>query len=131
MPRATGARARLMTMMAGKRSPISRVAGDYSQETAAKRIDVVGAATGARPAHIGSYSPDPAMVAGLPTQCECLELLGCHGAGKVRKLAGIAAAALCGELSPGSAIADGEWAGARERLGRSRPALRKEASWTG
>jgi hydroxymethylglutaryl-CoA reductase (NADPH) len=74
---------------------------------------------------------------GLPTQRECLELLGCYGAGKVLKFAEIVAAtALCGELSLGSAIVAGEWVGAHERLGRNRPALRgfnseKEASWTG
>jgi hydroxymethylglutaryl-CoA reductase (NADPH) len=74
---------------------------------------------------------------GLPTQRECLELLGCYGAGEVRKLAEIVAAtALCGELSLGSAIVAGEWVGAHERLGRNRLALRgfnseKEASWTG
>lgn len=59
---------------------------------------------------------------GLPTQRECLELLGCYGTGKVRKLAEIVAAtALCGELSLGSAIVAGEWVGAHERLGRNRP----------
>jgi hydroxymethylglutaryl-CoA reductase len=68
---------------------------------------------------------------------ECLELLGCYGVGEVRKLAEIVAAtALCGELSLGSAIVAGEWVGAHERLGRNRLALRgfnseKEASWTG
>jgi len=59
---------------------------------------------------------------GLPTQRECLELLGCYGSGKVRKFAEIVAAtALCGELSLGSAIVSGEWVGAHERLGRNRP----------
>jgi hydroxymethylglutaryl-CoA reductase (NADPH) len=59
---------------------------------------------------------------GLPTQRECLELLGCYGTGKVRKFAEIVAAtALCGELSLGSAIVAGEWVGAHERLGRNRP----------
>jgi len=107
-----------MTMMACKRSPIPRLADGYSREAAAKCVDFVGAATSARPAHIGSYSLD-------------------HGAGKVRKLAEIVAAtALCGELSLGSAIVAGEWVGAHEPLGRNRPASRgfnseKEASWTG
>src|SRR4051794_1709761 len=42
---------------------------------------------------------------GLATQRECLEMLGCYGSGKVRKLAEIVAATvLCGELSLGSAI---------------------------
>jgi hydroxymethylglutaryl-CoA reductase (NADPH) len=59
---------------------------------------------------------------GLPTQRESLELLGCYGSGKVRKFAEIVAAtALCGELSLGSAIVAGDWVGAHERLGRNRP----------
>jgi hydroxymethylglutaryl-CoA reductase (NADPH) len=59
---------------------------------------------------------------GLPTQRECLELLGCYGAGQVRKFAEIVAATvLCGELSLGSAIVADEWVGAHERLGRNRP----------
>ena len=59
---------------------------------------------------------------GLPTQRECLELLGCYGTGKVRKFAEIVAATvLCGELSLGSAVVAGEWVDAHERLGRNRP----------
>ncbi len=59
---------------------------------------------------------------GLPTQRECLELLGCYGSGKVHKFAEIVAAtALCGEISLGSAILSGEWVTAHERLGRNRP----------
>ena len=59
---------------------------------------------------------------GLPTQRECLELLGCYGAGKVRKLAEIVAATvLCGEISLGSAILAEEWVAAHEKLGRNRP----------
>ena len=50
--------------MARKRSPTPRLAADYSREAAAKRIDFVGAATGARPAHIGSDPLDPAVAAG-------------------------------------------------------------------
>jgi hydroxymethylglutaryl-CoA reductase (NADPH) len=62
---------------------------------------------------------------GLPTQRECLELLGCYGAGKVRKLAEIVAATvLCGEISLGAAVVTDEWVTAHERLGRNRP-LRK------
>jgi hydroxymethylglutaryl-CoA reductase len=80
VPRAKGC-PRLITMMARKRSP--RLAGSSSREAAAKRIDFVGAATGAHPAHIGSYSLDPVVVArkvenfigaaqgrsGSPTRC--------------------------------------------------------------
>lgn len=59
---------------------------------------------------------------GLPTQRECLELLGCYGTGQVRKFAEIVAATvLCGELSLGSAVVAGEWVDAHERLGRNRP----------
>ena len=59
---------------------------------------------------------------GLPTQRECLELLGCYGSGKVRKLAEIiAATVLCGEISLGSAVVANEWVAAHERLGRNRP----------
>jgi hydroxymethylglutaryl-CoA reductase (NADPH) len=59
---------------------------------------------------------------GLPTQRECLELLGCYGDGKVRKLAEIiAATVLCGEISLGSSVVADEWVAAHERLGRNRP----------
>jgi hydroxymethylglutaryl-CoA reductase (NADPH) len=59
---------------------------------------------------------------GLPTQRECLELLGCYGAGKVHKLAEIVAATvLCGELSLGSAVVTDEWVDAHDQLGRNRP----------
>jgi hydroxymethylglutaryl-CoA reductase (NADPH) len=58
----------------------------------------------------------------LPTQRECLELLGCYGSGKVHKFAEIVAATvLCGELSLGSAVIADEWVDAHERLGRNRP----------
>jgi hydroxymethylglutaryl-CoA reductase (NADPH) len=59
---------------------------------------------------------------GLATQRECLELLGCYGDGKVRKLAEIiAATVLCGELSLGSAIVAEEWVKAHDAYGRNRP----------
>jgi hydroxymethylglutaryl-CoA reductase (NADPH) len=58
---------------------------------------------------------------GLATQRECLELLDCYGAGKVRKLAEIVAATvLCGELSLGSAIVAEEWVDAHDLFGRNR-----------
>jgi hydroxymethylglutaryl-CoA reductase (NADPH) len=58
----------------------------------------------------------------LATQRECLELLGCYGAGKVQKLAEIVAATvLCGELSLGSAIVAEEWVQAHDLYGRNRP----------
>ncbi|HYD52683.1 MAG TPA: hydroxymethylglutaryl-CoA reductase [Gemmatimonadaceae bacterium] len=58
---------------------------------------------------------------GLATQRECLEVLGCAGAGKVNKLAEIVAGVvLAGELSLGAAIGTLEWVTAHERLGRNR-----------
>src|SRR5205085_898473 len=59
---------------------------------------------------------------GLATQRECLEMLGCYGAGKVRKFAEIVAATvLCGELSLGSAVVAEEWVQAHDLYGRNRP----------
>ncbi len=59
---------------------------------------------------------------GLATQRECLELLGCYGAGKADKFAEICAATvLAGETSLTSAILAGEWVSSHDRLGRNRP----------
>jgi hydroxymethylglutaryl-CoA reductase (NADPH) len=59
----------------------------------------------------------------LGTSRECLEMLGCFGAGGAPKLAEIAAAMLlAGELSMGAAIATGEFVAAHEAYGRNRPA---------
>lgn len=59
---------------------------------------------------------------GLPTQRECLEVMGCYGAGKVNKLAEIiAATVLCGELSLSSAIVSDQWVSSHDALGRNRP----------
>jgi hydroxymethylglutaryl-CoA reductase (NADPH) len=58
---------------------------------------------------------------GLPTQRQCLEMLGCYGAGKSGKLAEIVAAvALAGEISLACAVVHGDWVSAHERLGRNR-----------
>ncbi|MFN8344786.1 MAG: hydroxymethylglutaryl-CoA reductase [Spirosomataceae bacterium] len=58
---------------------------------------------------------------GLPTQRECLEMMDCYGAGKVNKLAEIAAATvLCGELSLGAAVVANEWVSSHEQYGRNR-----------
>ncbi len=59
---------------------------------------------------------------GIGTHRECLELMGCAGAGNARKLAEIVAATLlAGELSMGAAIASGEFVAAHETYGRNRP----------
>jgi hydroxymethylglutaryl-CoA reductase (NADPH) len=58
----------------------------------------------------------------LGTGRECLELLGCVGAGRAPKFAEIVAATLlAGELSMGAAIASGEFVQAHETYGRNRP----------
>lgn len=58
---------------------------------------------------------------GLPTQRECLEILGCYGRNKVRKLAEIVAGvALAGEVSLGSAISSLDWVSSHEKYGRNR-----------
>jgi hydroxymethylglutaryl-CoA reductase (NADPH) len=57
----------------------------------------------------------------LPTQRECLEVLGCFGKGKVNKLAEIVAGVvLAGELSLAGAISSLEWVSSHERHGRHR-----------
>lgn len=58
---------------------------------------------------------------GLPTQRECLEILGCVGKGAVNRLAEIVAGvALAGELSLGAAISSADWVSSHEQLGRNR-----------
>jgi hydroxymethylglutaryl-CoA reductase (NADPH) len=58
---------------------------------------------------------------GLPAQRECLEMLGCYGAGKADKFAEIAAAVvLAGDISLTSAVLSGEWVSSHESLGRNR-----------
>lgn len=59
---------------------------------------------------------------GLATQRECLQMLGCAGAGKVEKFAEIVAAVvLAGETSLGSAVLAGDWVTAHDAYGRNRP----------
>jgi hydroxymethylglutaryl-CoA reductase (NADPH) len=59
---------------------------------------------------------------GLPSQRECLELLGCYGSGRVRKFAEIVAATvLAGELSLGAAVVAGDWVSSHDTYGRNRP----------
>ncbi|HSD85674.1 MAG TPA: hydroxymethylglutaryl-CoA reductase [Anaerolineae bacterium] len=57
----------------------------------------------------------------LPTQRECLEILGCVGRGKVNRLAEIVAAvALAGEISLAAAISSSDWVSSHEKYGRNR-----------
>ncbi len=58
---------------------------------------------------------------GLATQRECLEMLGCYGRDKVRKLAEIiAGVVLAGEISLASAISANDWVSSHEKYGRNR-----------
>jgi len=58
---------------------------------------------------------------GLPTQRECLEIMGCYGKGQVLKFAEIVAGTvLAGELSLACAISASEWVSSHERMGRNR-----------
>ncbi len=57
----------------------------------------------------------------LPTQKDCLELMGCYGSGKLFRLAEIiASACLALDISTLSAIRNNEFVKAHERLGRNR-----------
>lgn len=59
---------------------------------------------------------------GLSTQRECLELLGCYGAGGARRFAEICAATvLAGDVSLAGAVLAGDWVSSHDRLGRNRP----------
>jgi hydroxymethylglutaryl-CoA reductase (NADPH) len=56
---------------------------------------------------------------GLPTQRECLELLGCTGPGTVDKFAEIVGGVvLAGEISLAAAISSSDWVTSHERYGR-------------
>lgn len=58
---------------------------------------------------------------GLATQRECLEMLGCYGRDKVRKLAEIiVGVVLAGEISLASAISANDWVSSHEKYGRNR-----------
>ncbi len=68
---------------------------------------------------VGTYGGGTA----LPTQRECLELMGCYGKDKVKKLAEICAGTtLAGEISLTCAVLAGNWVNSHERLGRNRDA---------
>jgi NADP-dependent 3-hydroxy-3-methylglutaryl-CoA reductase len=61
----------------------------------------------------------------LPTQRDCLELLGCYGPGRLFRFAEIiAATCLALDISTGAAITANEFVTAHERFGRNRPSKR-------
>ncbi|MDR4989006.1 MAG: hydroxymethylglutaryl-CoA reductase [Bacteroidales bacterium] len=58
----------------------------------------------------------------LPTQRECLEILGCYGKDKAVKFAEIiAATVMAGEISLAAAIVAGDFVTAHEKFGRNKP----------
>jgi len=58
---------------------------------------------------------------GLPTQRECLELMGCYGEGNARKYAEICVAlVLSGELSIAAALSAGHFSSAHKKFGRKK-----------
>lgn len=58
---------------------------------------------------------------GLPTQNECLQMLGCVGKGKAQKFAEIVAATvLAGDISLGCAVIAGHWVSSHDQMGRNR-----------
>jgi len=62
----------------------------------------------------------------LGTQRECLEMLGCYGAGQAKKFAEVVTAGvLGGEISMAGAIASGEFVKAHETYGRNRPEVKE------
>ncbi len=71
----------------------------------------------------------PSIVAGtvgggvsLPTQRECLEMIGCYGKGKAKKFAEVVAATvIAGEISLAASIVAGDFVSAHEKYGRNRP----------
>ncbi len=59
----------------------------------------------------------------LPTQRECLEIMGCYGNDKAVKFAEIiAATVMAGEISLAAAIVAGDFVTAHEKFGRNKPA---------
>lgn len=57
----------------------------------------------------------------LPTQRECLEMLGCNGKDKAKKFAEIVAATvLAGDISLACAVLAGDWVSSHEKMGRNR-----------
>lgn len=58
----------------------------------------------------------------LPTQRECLQIIGCYGQGKAHKFAEVVAATIiAGEISLAASIVAGDFVKAHEALGRNRP----------
>ncbi len=58
----------------------------------------------------------------LPTQRECLEILGCYGTGKAKKFAEVVTATLmAGEISLAASVVAGDFVTAHEKYGRNKP----------
>jgi len=64
---------------------------------------------------------------GLPTQRECLEVLGCYGPGKVNRFAEIVAGTvLAGEISLAAAISSLDWVSSHDAYGRNDPTRKQK-----
>ncbi len=58
----------------------------------------------------------------LPTQRECLEIIGCYGTGKAKKFAEVVTATLmAGEISLAASVVAGDFVSAHEKYGRNKP----------
>lgn len=101
--------------------------GNYPANVVKSHVDLLDV----RPTSGGLYFGVtlPSLIVGtvgggtnLPTQSECLEILGRKGGGNGGKFAEIVTAVvLAGETSLVGAITSDEWVGAHEKLGRNRP----------
>ncbi|MEZ5038667.1 MAG: hydroxymethylglutaryl-CoA reductase [Saprospiraceae bacterium] len=124
-------------LMSGSVSNGAHIANGVTAMFIATGQDVANVAESSAGYHFGELLPNgdyyysitiPALIVatygggtGLPTQRECLEIMGCYGSGMVNKLAEIiAAVTLCGELSLGAAVAADEWVSSHEQYGRNR-----------
>ena len=124
-------------IMSGSVSNGAHIANGLTAMFIATGQDVANIAESSAGYHFGELLPNgdyyysitiPALIVatygggtGLPTQKECLEIMGCFGKGKVNKLAEImTAVTLCGELSLGAAVAADEWVSSHEQYGRNR-----------
>jgi hydroxymethylglutaryl-CoA reductase (NADPH) len=66
---------------------------------------------------VGTYGGGTA----LATQHECLQMLGCSGAGKADKFAEVCAGVvLAGETSLSAAVIHGDWVSSHDQFGRNR-----------
>lgn len=127
----------LGTMMAGSMSNGCHTANGITALFIATGQDVANVVESASSVNYAEVTPDgdlyvavtiPSLIVathgggtGLPTQNECLRMLGCTDRGSVKKFAEIVAATvLAGEISLAAAVSAGEWVSSHEQYGRNR-----------